>query len=663
MASEGHGYLGDHFRWSRPSVEPSSVDPWMAKNGLAVAESLGLAGQPALADHTGYFYLHAALHLRSCLSPPLLGDLQEALTKAFDAYKLVARMRMLIYISFLSADAFGSGQNVELLARRLCNEDGWAGLAKLMLQRLDSGSVSFPSAWMLVAEDVEGNLDLLDRVIANSTDVAKLRFNRAGQAKMLSCAFRFMVREAFYGDDEVKAELLVSNMTPMILQLLSITLYFSSGDDEEIESVHHTVIQLGNKELVPGASEKIHLPIPLPSTRHNLRLTHLVLGTAERLEITFDADALHTNNSTSDITNAAFEHALRHYWPRCHSLVINRQPRVTATLGLASPLAASGAPAKLQLTLNNSGVKPLAGRIGIVNLDGGNLVSGQQQQTEIAIPVGETTPELFEVLWEGAGRKQVNLELHIGEATISVTQLIDVVQVLEFEYQAIPTANPASQSTELTALLSFTLFIDCTVKADQLTLCGWELWDAASGRQFPSLAPAAAQPAKAYGFGDRLRIAFPIDTSHSGVDPIDPVLRITWTADQIVKGASCFAIPAPLHPIPQGSPFFVIPRASKAQTAVGRPIECHWEIWSLTPRSSPHSVAVAIEEDGWVYGGPKHIEFTPKPGGVEHVRAWLMPTRPGITALPGLMLQAVIPGESVAFEGLRHPDILVLPSA
>jgi hypothetical protein len=513
---------------------------------------------------------------------------------------------------------------------------------------------------MLAAEDVEGNLDLLDRVISNAADAVKLRFNRAGQAKMLSCAFRFTAREAFYGDDGVKGELLVSNMTPMILQLSSVALYFST-DDEEDESAHHTVIQLDNKELVPGALERIPLLIPLLSASHSLRLTHLVLGTAERLEITFDADALVTNNSSpAPKASPAFGHALRCYWPRCHSLAINRQPRVAAALGLASPLAASGAPTNLTLALDNTGWQSVEGKIGIVNLDGGSLVSGQQQM-EIAIPVGETRLELFEVLWESQGRKQVDLELLIGEATVSITQLIDVVQVLEFEYQAIPAANPPSQSSEVPSLLSFTLFVDCTVKVDQLSLCGWELWDAASGRQFPSAFPAAAQPAKAYGYGDRLRIVFPIDTSHSTPDPIDPVLRVTWAADHNVRGASCFAIPTPLHPVPRGSPFFVIPRASRPQTAVGQPIECRWEIWSLGPQSSQHSVAVAIEEDGWVYGGPKHIEFVPKPGGVEHVRAWLVPTRPGITALPGLMLQAVIPGESVAFEGLRHPDILVLP--
>lgn len=67
--------------------------------------------------------------------------------------------------------------------------------------------------------------------------------------------------------------------------------------------------------------------------------------------------------------------------------------------------------------------------------------------------------------------------------------------------------------------------------------------------------------------------------------------------------------------------------------------------------------------DTWIYMGPKHEEFHLDPGTCQVIYGHLMATRPGLHRFPSLMIQGIQPGETLAFESLRHPDILVTASS
>lgn len=80
----------------------------------------------------------------------------------------------------------------------------------------------------------------------------------------------------------------------------------------------------------------------------------------------------------------------------------------------------------------------------------------------------------------------------------TVTHSVEVLLPARFEFHLLPSPtpyalNPATEDSS--ALLNYTVFLDCHLGIDEMRLVRWEFWDAISGRQFPPLAPPSCMAA------------------------------------------------------------------------------------------------------------------------------------------------------------------------
>lgn len=737
-------YLAGHIAWFSPSfgedeLETADANTWKAKLYDSMARILSiLPHDKADHQHAGYYCYLAAKCLMAFFRTgglemgmrPVVGNqVLEWLGIAYDKYREDGLRRMTMHIGRLIATQYLAMDNheqalVTLTRLRMAfTAEGWPSLLGDVLRDLmylaSEASNCLPDPrkeieyyWQFANANPPAVLDDFDAKIGQlalkiQDEPMVLDASSLLSTNLLKCAARFSRGEAIVTKDDVRVEVLVCNMSPLLMSIASVIVRFT-----DCQSVAD-MIMTSEDDVLPGSFLSLqgtflppgHGPVEIESVTIDLAdlplrffFPSFVLSTHESSE----ADAWH-----HACLNRAYLKQLKVFSNALLSLQVHPvQPEVQVSVRNMLPLVAANA-CPLEIVVKNDTDHHVECTLRF---------SGPVTDVSVVDPRSET---IISVLCEYLLRLEVPPKGQVAE-TIFIKKPTAADITLHLDCHSSFTLQALEEAPNYLSPEALSLAHDCVIPSSMPFVVAAILETEPTERALtPSHAPvggrrrcALIKYAAHLQVTNNLSHAIHIDDIHLTIENhervrfvqvgggaglpcrendvgrgmvsgeslsleycidadaipdlsdteflIQPQLVIRWRFPAHEMATMSFSL---VHSLPAitllHQSLFVVPIPADSLHVGGKAIY-RWSVWNMSEQAEECIVRIETGED-LVYMGPKQSRLAIEPFSGASLRAAIIPLRAGEIRIPTISLKPVHPGESILYDTLFRPPILVRP--